>query len=159
LSRRRSPGRVECEVPAEAKIPALVVIGCGGVALATMSGWAGVTVGVVAGLLVLIGTRAFPAFRRSVGAHVPATAPLLFPLLILLLGLVAGVLAASAPWLRGSAGLDSSTVQFLTLLAFTLACATAFRGEAFLGSSSGDGETSKRRSRRPRRMMGRSTRR
>jgi arabinofuranan 3-O-arabinosyltransferase len=159
LSRRRSLRRVACEIPVEAKIPAPVVVGCGGVALVIMSGWAGVTVGVVAGLLVLLGTWALPVFRMSPGAHIPATYSRLFPPLILVLGLVAGVLAASHPWLRGSAGLDSTAVQSLTLLAFTVACATAFWDGAPLGSSFGDGETSKRRSRRPARMMGRSTRR
>jgi len=146
LSRRRSWGRPEREVPVEAKIPAALVIGAGGVVLAFISGWAGVAVGVVAGVLVLGQSGVLPGFRRSSRAQTPA--------LILALGLV----AAAHPWLRGSAGLHSSTVQGLTLLAFTLACAAAFRDQSSVGTSSGDGETSKRRSRRPRRMMGRSIR-
>jgi hypothetical protein len=151
LSRRRLSARAQREVPREAKIPAAVLIGCGGAALAFMSGWVGVTVGVVVAILALFSSGTQPGFRRVPGAYTPA--------LILVAGLAAGVLAGAQPWLAGSAGVQSVTVQALTLLAFTLACAAAFRGEASLGTSTGNGETSKRRSRRPRRMMGRSIRR
>jgi arabinofuranan 3-O-arabinosyltransferase len=151
LSRRRSSHRAERDVPGEAKIPAVVVIGCAGAALVFMAGWAGMMVGVVAGLLGLVQAGVLPGNRRGPGAHIPTLIPVL--------ALVAGVLAAAQPWLRGSAGLDSTTVQSLTLSAFTLACASAFWDETPLGMSAGDGETSKRRSRRPRRMMGRSIRR
>lgn len=151
LSRRRSSGRAEREVAGEARVPAAVVIGCGGVALVFMSGWVGVAVGVIAGLLVLTQARRLPGYRRSPGVHIP--------MLIGVLGLLAGALAAARPWLQGAAGQDSTTVQGLTLLAFTLACAEAFRGEVSSGTSLGRGETSKRRSRRPRLMMGRSIRR
>jgi len=145
LSRRRPSGRAETEVAAEAKLPAALAMGCGAVALAFMSGWAGAATGVVAGLLLFM--------QRWVLRRVR------LPALILVLGLVAGALAAAQPWRRGSAGLHSTTVQCLTLLAFTLAGVAAFRGESSLAGSSGGGETSKRRSRRPRRMMGRSIRR
>jgi len=151
VSRRRSSGWAEREASGEARVPAVVVIGCGGVALVFMSGWTGVAVGVIAALVVLVRAGVLPGYRRWPGARVPT--------LILVLGLLAGALAAARPWLQGSAGLDSTTVQGLTLLAFTLACAEALRDEVPAGTSAGDGETSKRRSRRPRLMMGRSTRR
>jgi arabinofuranan 3-O-arabinosyltransferase len=150
LSRRRPSGVAERPAPDEAKIPVLVLMAGGVVGLAFMSGWAGVVAGVVAGLVVLGMSGVLPGFRRSPGAYLPAV--------IFALGLVAGVLAASQPWLQGSAGVRSIVVQELTLLAFTLACASALGNGAFAGLSVG-GETSKRRSRRPRRMMGRSTRR
>ena len=155
LSRRRSLGRAEYGVPGEARVPAPVLVGCGAVALAFMSGWVGVTVGVLVGLLALFQTGMLPGFRRSGGAFSPA----LSPALVLVLGLAAGVLAAAQPWPSDSAGLHSVTVQGLMLLAFAVACRSAFRDEESLGTSLGDGETSKRWSRRPRRMMGRSTKR
>jgi arabinofuranan 3-O-arabinosyltransferase len=144
-------GVVEREAPGEAKIPATVAICGGAVALAFMSGWAGVAAGFVAGLLVLGLSGVLPGFRRRSGAHLPG--------LIMALGLAAGLLAASQPWLQGSAGLHSSAVQFLTLLAFAVACVAALWDWPSVGRSFGDGERSKWRSRRPRRMMGRSTRR
>jgi arabinofuranan 3-O-arabinosyltransferase len=176
LSRRRRWGLARREVPGESSVPAGVVIGCGGVLLVFMSGWTGVMAGVVAGLLVLLESGVLPGVRRSRGSYLPG--------LIMALGLVAGVLAATQPWLAGSAGLQSGTVQGLTLLAFTLACAAALRGGSSTGTSAvagevstsfgggdastpsaggkvsgspGGGETSKPRSLRPRRMMGRST--
>jgi arabinofuranan 3-O-arabinosyltransferase len=161
LSRRRSSTRAEREVPGEAKVSAAVLIGGGAVALVVVSGWVGVTAGAVVGLLFLVQAGVLSAFRRSPGADIPALNavpfPTLVPALVMVLGLAAGVLAAAQPLLRGAAGLDSTTVQGLTLSAFTVACAAAFGDEASLGRSYGDGETSKRRSRRPRRMMGRST--
>jgi arabinofuranan 3-O-arabinosyltransferase len=141
----------EREVPGEARIPVAVVICGGALALALMSGWAGVLAGLVACLVVLGLSGALPGLRRWSGAYLPT--------LIMVLGLTAGLLAASQPWLQGSAGLHSGAVQGLTLLAFALACAAALRDEPSVGVVSGDGERSKWRSRRPRRMMGRSTRR
>jgi len=161
LSRRRLRVRPGREAPGEAKLPAAVVILGGAVALALMSGWAGAAVGVAAGLLLLSQSGVLPGFRRTRFARIPG----LIPGLVLAAGLCAGVLAAMQPWPQGSSGLHSVAVQVLTLLAFTVACAAAFRGEpspavtSGPSGTSGDGETSKRRSRRPRRMMGRSTRR
>jgi arabinofuranan 3-O-arabinosyltransferase len=151
LSRRRPSGLAERPAPGEAKFPVVVVIAGGVVSLVFMSGWAGMVAGIVAGLVVLGLNGVLPGFKRSPGAYLPA--------LVFALGLVAGALAASQPWLQGSAGLHSIAVQGLTLLAFTLACAAALGNEVSGGSSVDGGETSKRRSRRPRRMMGRSTRR
>lgn len=151
LSRRRGRGRAARLPPGEAKLPAALVIGGGALALAFMSGWAGVAACVVAGLLVFGLSGVLPGFRRWPGAYVPV--------LVLALGLAAGVLAARQPWLQGSAGLQSIAVQALVLLAFTLACIAALVNAASGGSTPRDGETSKRRSLRPRRMMGRSTRR
>jgi arabinofuranan 3-O-arabinosyltransferase len=146
LSRRRRSGLAEHQAPGEARVAAGAAVGFAAVALAFMSGWAGMAAGVVAAILILARSRVFP--------RVPV------PALVLVLGLVAGVLAALQPWGGGSAGLHSTTVQCVTLLAFCLACAAAFGDESLVGrASSGGGETSKRRSRRPSRMMGRSTRR
>ena len=158
VSRRRASGRAEREVPGEARVPAPVAMGCAAVALVFVSGWAGVAVGIVAGLLVFLRSWVIPRVKSSHGAYVPAMTAAIFPALILVLGLVAGVLAAAQPWRRGSAGLSSTAVQWLTLLAFALACVAAFRDASSPGTSTGNGETSKRRSRRPRRMMGRSIR-
>jgi arabinofuranan 3-O-arabinosyltransferase len=150
LTRPRRSGFAVYQVPGEATVPAAVAVSCAGVALVFMSGWAGVVVVVVvSGVLVLVGS---PVLRRI-------RVPVRIPALVLVLGLGAGVLAAAQPWGRGSAGLNSLMVQSLTLLAFTLACVAAFRDESPLGTSSGGGETSKRRSWRPRRMIGRSTKR
>jgi arabinofuranan 3-O-arabinosyltransferase len=143
LSRRRPSGRVGLRPPGEVRVPAVIAVGCAAAALVFMSGWAGVAAGVVAGLLVLLQRWGRLRFR--------------FPAMILVLGLAAGVLAAAQPWGGGSAGLHSMTVQFLSLLAFALACAATYRDEGAGDASSGGGETSKRWSRRPRRMMGRST--
>jgi arabinofuranan 3-O-arabinosyltransferase len=151
LSRRRWSGGAEREVQGEARVPTALVIGCAGVALVFMSGWVGVAVGVIAGLLVLVQAGRLPGYRRPPGVHIP--------MLIVVLGLLAGAAAAAQPWQHGSAGVGSTAVQGLTLLAFTLACAEAFRGESPSVTSLGRGETSKRRSRRPRLMMGRSIRR
>jgi arabinofuranan 3-O-arabinosyltransferase len=145
LSRRRRPGLAEHEAPGEARVPAVVLVAGAAVALATMSGWAGVAAGVVVGVLLLLQRWVSPRLR--------------FPVVVLALGLAAGVLAALQPWGRGGAGLHSTAVQCLVLVAFGLAVAAAFRDEPAVGTSSGGGETSKRRSRRPRRMMGRSIRR
>ncbi|HEX7536206.1 MAG TPA: alpha-(1-_3)-arabinofuranosyltransferase [Dermatophilaceae bacterium] len=144
-------GGVQREAPGEAKIPAPVAICGGAVGLAFLAGWVGVTAGVVAGLLVLGLSGAIPGLRRRSGAHLPA--------LIMALGLAAGLLAASQPWLQGSAGLHSGVVQFLTLLAFAVACVAALWDRPSVGRSFGGGERSKWRSLRPSRMMGRSTRR
>jgi arabinofuranan 3-O-arabinosyltransferase len=152
---RRSSGRPEYEAPDQARVSAVVLIGFGAVALAFISGWVGVTVGLLGALLALVQTGKLPGLRRSPGVSIPA----LSPLLILVLGLAAGVLAAAQPWLAGSAGVDSGLVQGLTLLAFTTASAAAFTDTSSAGTSSRDGETSKRRSWRPRRMIGRSTKR
>ena len=151
LSRRRFWARPERAAPLEATVPAAVVICCGGAGLAFMSGWAGVAVGVVVVLLALLCSGVLPGFKAAPGSFIP--------MLILVLALVAGVLAGAQPWLSGSAGVKSGLVQALTLLAFTLACAAAFWGGLSPETSAGNGETSKRRSRRPRRMMGRSIRR
>jgi arabinofuranan 3-O-arabinosyltransferase len=144
-------GGVEREAPGEAKIPATVAVCGGAVALVFLAGWVGVAAGVVAGLLVLGLSGALPGFRRRSGAYLPA--------LIMALALAGGLLAASQPWLQGSAGLHSGVVQFLTLLAFAVACVAAPWNWPSAGRSFGGGERSKWRSRRPRRMMGRSTRR
>ncbi|HEY5247439.1 MAG TPA: discoidin domain-containing protein, partial [Dermatophilaceae bacterium] len=160
LSRRRSRRRPELGAPGEAKLPAVVVIGGGAVALVFMSGWAGLVAGVIAGVLALVRVWVLAGYQRSPGAHIPVLRaeqiPVLIPALVMVLGLAAGALAAVQPWLRGSAGLDSTIVQLLTLLAFTIAVGAAFRDDVSLGTSVGGGETSKRRSRRPRLMMGRS---
>jgi len=147
LSRRRSArrrfGGAEHEVPVEGLVPGAVAVGCGAVALAFMSGWAGVVVAVVAALVVLLQSSGLGRVR--------------LPAPVLVLGFVAGLLAAVQPWGRGSAGLQSTAVQSLTLLAFTLASVAALGYGSPVGTSLGGGETSKLRSRRPRRMMGRST--
>ena len=156
LSRRRRSGGGATEVAGEARMPAAVAVGCGAVALIFVSGWTGVAAGLVAGLLALIRSWVLPGVSRSSGARIQAMSATMIPALILLLGLAAGVLVAGEPWRRGSAGLYSTAVQGLTLLAFTVACVAAFRETSSLGTSSGGGETSNRRSRRPRRMMGRS---
>jgi arabinofuranan 3-O-arabinosyltransferase len=159
LSRRRPSGRAETEVAVEAKLPAALALGCGAVALAFMSGWAGVAVGFVVGGLVFAQSWVLPRISRSPGASIQVRTAPLIPILILVLGLAAGALAAAQPWRRGSAGLHSTTVQCVTLLAFGLAGVAAIRGRSSSARSSGDGETSNRRSRRPRRMTGRSIRR
>jgi arabinofuranan 3-O-arabinosyltransferase len=143
LSRRRRRGLAEHPAPAEARMPAALAFVCVAVALAFVSGWAGLAAGSVAGVLILVQGRVFPRVR--------------VPVLVLVACLVAGVLAAAKPWGAGAAGLHSWTVQGLTLVALTMAFAAAFRGGSSSGMTSGGGETSKRRSRRPRRMMGRST--
>ena len=156
-SRRQRSGGGATDVAGEARMPAAVAIGCGAVALTFVSGWTGVAAGLVSGLLVLVPRGALVRVRRSGGVHVQATIGVLFPALIFVLGLAAGVMAAMQPWLRGSAGLYSTLVQFLTLLAFAVASVAVFWDATPVGTSYGEGETSKRRSRRPRRMMGRST--
>lgn len=153
--RRRSAGQ-ETEVAGDARLPVAVAIGCGAVALAFMSGWAGVAVGFVVGGLVFAQTWVLPRVSRSPGTSLQVRTAALIPTLVLGLGLVAGFVAAAQPWPRGSAGLHSTTVQCVTLLAFGVAMVEAFRGTFALATLAGDGETSKRRSRRPRRMMGRS---
>ena len=162
VSRRRSAHGVERwvehEVPDEAVAPMAVTIGAGVVALTFISGWAGVAVGLAAGFLLFLQRWMLGGGRRRGGQLTPSMAPLT-QALILLLGLVAGMLAATHPWRQGSAGINSTVVQFLTLLAITLACLAASRDESFEMGSSGGGDTSKRRSWRPRRMMGRSIRR
>ncbi|NMM35674.1 MAG: DUF3367 domain-containing protein [Phycicoccus sp.] len=158
-SRRQRSGGGATEVAGEARMPAAVAIGCGAVALTFVSGWPGVAASLVAVLLALNQGWVLPGVRRSRGARIHAMSAAMIPALILLLGLAAGVLAAGEPWRRGSAGLRSTTVQCLTLLAFSVAYVAAFRAKPSFASSFGGGETSKRRSRRPRRMMGRSIRR
>ena len=144
LSRRRS-GLTEQSAPGEARVPVAVAVLCGAVALAFVSGWAGVAAGAVTGLLVLIRRTALPRLG--------------FPAVVLFVGLTAGMLAAAQPWGRGAAGLGSTAVQCLTLLAVAVACAAAWGAASPATDSSGGGETSKLWSRRPLRMMGRSTRR
>ncbi len=141
LSRRRSHGGTESEVPVEAKVPAAVLIGCAGVALVFMSGWTGLVACVVGAVLVLLGSR-------------------VLPLLVLALGLLAGVIAAVQPWSGGAAGLQSTAVQGLVLSALAIACLACVAASREDGAPAvcDDGETSKRRSWRPRRMMGRSIR-
>jgi arabinofuranan 3-O-arabinosyltransferase len=160
LSRHRWSRRAVWTPAAEARAPAAVAVSLGVVALVFMSGWAGMSVGVVAGLLVLIQGSVLHRQRGS-GAAPSAVMKVVMsvvelPTLILVMGLVAGLLAAAQPWRRGSAGLDSMTVQSLALLALTVACAAASRDGSSPEPVSGNGETSKRRSWRPRRMMGRS---
>ncbi len=157
-SRRRRSRREFTGVAGEAILSPAVAAGCGAVALALISGWAGVAVGFVIGGLAFAQSWVMPRVRRSPGASIQVRTAALIPILILVLGLVAGALAAAQPWRRGSAGLNSTAVQCVTLLAFGLAGVAAFRGRSSV-MSFGDGETSNRRSRRPRRMMGRSIRR